>query len=98
VFINPSTRGTEGRPYVVVVQADILRESSLRLVIPLVVEQGTKPLPSLNPAFDIEGQRVYLQPLEISALPIRALRRYVSNLEEFRDQIISAIDLVLTGV
>jgi hypothetical protein len=52
----------------------------------------------LNPGFEIEGRRVYLQPLEMAAFPARSLQRHVANLEEFRYQIIGAIDLVLTGV
>jgi toxin CcdB len=83
---------------VVVVQANILRGSNQRLVIPLVVEREIKPLDRLNPAFEIEGQRVYLQPLEIAALPASALQKHVANLEEFRYQIISAIDIVFTGI
>ena len=98
VFVNPSTRGTEGRPYVVVVQANILRALHQRLVSPLVVENELKPLGRLNPAFEIEGRRVYLQPLELAALPTRSLQKHVANLEEFRYQIISAIDLVITGI
>ena len=98
VFVNPSTRGTEGRPYVVVVQANILKASNQRLVVPLVVEQEIKPMGRLNPAFEIEGRKVYLQPLEMAAFPARSLQRHVANLEDFRYEIIGAIDLVLTGV
>ena len=81
-----------------VVQANILRASHQRLVMPLVVEQEIKALPHLNPSFEIEGQKVYLQPLEIAALPTRVLQNPISNLEEFRYQIIRAIDLVFTGI
>ena len=98
VFINPSTRGAEGRPYVVVVQANILKASNQRLVVPLVVEHEIKPMGRLNPGFEIEGRRVYLQPLEMVAFPAGSLRRHVANLEDFRYQIIGAIDIVLTGV
>ena len=66
--------------------------------MPLVIEQEIKPLAHLNPVFDIEGQRVFLQPLEIAALPTAVLQRRVSNLEEFRYQIVRAIDLVFTGI
>ena len=57
-----------------------------------------KPMGRLNPAFEIEGRKVYLQPLEMAAFPARSLLRHVANLEDFRYQIISAIDLVFTGV
>ena len=98
VFVNPSSRGTEGRPFVVVVQHNILKASNQRLVVPLVVEHEIKPMGRLNPAFEIEGRKVYLQPLEMAAFPARSLQRHVANLEDFHYQIIGAIDLVLTGV
>jgi toxin CcdB len=98
VFVNPSTQGTEGRPYVVVVQADILKASSQRLVVPLVVDGEIKPMGRLNPGFEIEGRKLYLQPLDMAAFPARSLQRHVANLEDFRYQIIGAIDIVLTGV
>jgi toxin CcdB len=98
VFVNPSTRGAEGRPYVLVVQANILRASAQRLVVPLVVENEIKPMGRLNPAFEIQGRKVHLQPLEMAAFPARSLQSHVANLEEFRYQIIGALDLVLTGI
>ena len=82
----------------VVVQANILRGSKQRLVMPLVAEHEIRPLLHLNPVFDIEGQRVYLQPLEIAALPTRVLQKRIFNLEDFRYQIVRAIDLVFTGI
>jgi hypothetical protein len=39
-----------------------------------------------------------LQSLEIAALPTAVLQRRISNLEEFRYQIVRAIDLVFTGI
>jgi toxin CcdB len=98
VFANPSTRGSEDRPYVLVVQSDYLSDVAQRVVIPLVVESEIKPLGRLNPTFEIEGRKVRLQPLEIAALPTRTLRRRVANLEEYRYQIIGALDLVFTGI
>ena len=98
MFANPSTRGAEGRPYVVVVQANIFRRSSQRLVVPLVVESELKPFGRLNPAFEIEGRRVFFQPLEVAAVPTKLLRNPIANLEQFRYEIISALDLVFTGV
>jgi toxin CcdB len=98
VFPNPSSRGVAGRPLVVVIQANFLNDSAQRLVAPLVVEKDIKPMGRLNPAFDIDGQRLYFQPLEIAALPTKLLRRPIANLEEHRYRIVSAMDLVFLGI
>ncbi len=52
----------------------------------------------LNPKFEIGGRLLYFQPLEIAALPRRLLRDPITNLEEYRYQIVSAIDLVFLGI
>jgi toxin CcdB len=98
VYPNPSRRGREGRPYVVVVQSDLLGEVATRIVAPLVVSTNIDELPRLTPAVVVEGQRLYFFPIEIFPMPLRLLRVAVANLEEERYRLISALDLVLTGV
>ena len=77
---NPSKQGSRDRPFVVVVQSDYLHVLPTRVVVPLVVEGAIKPIHRLNPQFDIEATRLYLHPVEIAALPVRALRSPVTNL------------------
>jgi toxin CcdB len=95
---NPSQQGSKDRPFVVVVQSDYLHVLPTRVVVPLVVEGAIKPIHRLNPQFEIEATKLYLHPVEIAALPVRALRTPVTNLEKYRYEIISALDLVFTGI
>jgi len=98
VFPNPSKQGSQDRPFVVVVQSDYLHVLPTRVVVPLVIEGGIRPIHRLNPQFEIEGRKLYFHPVEIAALPVRALRSPVANLEKYRYELISALDLVFTGI
>jgi hypothetical protein len=97
VFPTPFRRDRNERPYIVVVQSDQYPTSS-RICAPLVVEGFLKPSGRLNPLFEIDGKKYYLQPLELASIPVRALRIPITNLEPYRDRIVAALDLVFTGV
>ena len=98
VFSNPSRRGSEERPYVIVVQSSLLAEVETRVCVPLIAERFLKPTNRLNPLFDIKQRAVYLHPVEIATIPLRLLRSPIANLEEYRERIIAALDLVFTGI
>jgi toxin CcdB len=97
VYPTPFRRDREERPYVVVVQSDRYPTNS-RVCAPLVAERFLNPNGRLNPAFEIDGKKCYLHPLELVPLPVRVLRAPIANLEADRDRIIAALDLVFTGV
>jgi toxin CcdB len=98
VFPNPSKRGTEERPFVVVVQSNAVADSPGRVSVPLVLKNELHPIRRLNPAFNIVGRLVYFHPLELATIPVRLLRLPIANLERARYEIIAALDLLLTGI
>ena len=98
VFANPSRRGLEERPYVVVIQHATWHRVATRLCVPLVDEQFIRPEGRLNPRFVIDRSTVYFHPFEIIAFPARLLKKPVANLEDDRYRIIGALDLVFTGI
>jgi hypothetical protein len=97
VFVNPVRTGREDRPYVITLQHDHLDQLRARLVAPLVKEKIITPGARLTPQLPVRGQTLYLLPTEIITLSKTYLRDPVANLEEFRRQIIDAIDLMLVG-
>ena len=98
VFPNPSQRGLEERPYHVTIQSPFWDEMATRICVPLIDEKFIRPQRRLNPLFHVDGRRLYFHPLEILTVPARLLRQPVANLEEYRYQIIGALDLVFTGI
>ena len=95
VHVSPG----QGDGYVIDVQADLLRHLNTRLVIPLL-PRGRAPTPArtLNPVYKIGGTDYVLATQFMSAVKSAELGPAIANLSDHRDEIIRAIDLLLTGV
>lgn len=84
-------------PYVVVVQSRRFDAARRRVVIPLVLESTVpSPEPRLNPAFEIEGTKVVLNPLQIVSVAVDHLGELVVSLKNDGDRVIAALDLLIT--
>ena len=97
VFRN-ATRTRIEQPFLVSIQHKDLDHLTTRLVAPLATQQLVRAASRLNPMFKIGGQTLYLLPQNLAAHPVRLLRAAVDSLEQDRDRIIAAIDLMITGV
>ena len=100
VYSNPDLRSRAAVPFLLDVQSDLLSELDTRLVVPLVVT-GVEPkrMPKrLCPAFNVEGRSLVLMPHEAGPVDRRVLKRRVESLRSDADQIISAMDAVLSGI
>lgn len=91
-------KGSPNVPYLLDVQADLLSTLSTRLVIPLVLATKIKnPIKNLNLQFEIEKKTVIMSTAEMAGVSIKLLGKKVANLHASRNDIISAIDFLITG-
>jgi toxin CcdB len=97
VHRNPG-RHRDSIPFVVIVQSTLYDDYRRRVVVPLVNKSslGKVVNPRFNPTFRIKGQSVVLHPLEIVSVATENLGEWVDSLEEEGDQIVSALDELLT--
>ena len=96
VFSNPSERPSPNVPFVVVLQSNLIFQTTTVVVAPLVKADQIREDQAVYPTFTIEGLRVALSITEVATLPRRALKSYVASLESERHRIIRAIDLLFT--
>lgn len=85
-------------PYVVVVQSAIFDGYKRRVVVPLVKKSyiDKVTLPRFNPTFTIEGTPVVLHPLEMVSVATDKMGKVVHSLVEEGQQIIDALDELIT--
>jgi toxin CcdB len=85
-------------PYVVVVQSSQFDDYRRRVVVPLVRKAAVGKLShaSFNPTFKVRGTPVVLHPLEIVSIPIEQLGELAGSLSEEGQQIIAALDELLS--
>jgi len=82
------------------VQADLLSELNTRMVIPLVALVGAERevLPRLKPVIAVDGRDYVMVTTDMAAVPMSALGRRVTNVEEpYRDIIMGALDFLFQG-
>ena len=95
---NPKTR--EAFPYFVDVQSALLEPLNSRVVIPLspLAMIGQPPASGLCPSFEIEQQPCVLMTHELTSVPVSLLADPVTSLDHARLGVLSAIDLLITGI
>lgn len=91
--INEQTKSLV--PYLLDVQHDILKNLSTRVVVPLVLNK--KSIKNLTPIFDIKENSFVMNTSQIAGVPIESLGNKVFSLKDKRDEIIGAIDFLITG-
>jgi toxin CcdB len=96
VHRNPG-RNRHVVPFVVVVQSNRFRVSVRRVVVPLLAAEAFGQADSdFGPHFVIEGQRVVLDPLQVTNLPRDLLGPPIMSLASDETRIINAMDAMLS--
>lgn len=99
LYRNPSRRTSQARPFLLDVQADLLRDYPTRAVVPLTsTAEIARRSHRLNPTFIVEGKAMVMMTMEIASVPVHILRDRVASLEDCRTDIVAALDFLLTGV
>ena len=84
--------------FVLDVQVDLLDELGTRIVVPLLLQKvAPKPAKRLNPVFVVDDQPFIMMTQFMAAVPDRDLKKVVTSLSLYQDEITQAIDLLLTG-
>lgn len=98
VHTNPNPETNLAIPYLLDVQADLLNNLATRVVIPLYsVPAMGKAAKHLNPRFSILQTTVILSTAELAGVTVNSLGDKVCSLKEHRNEIISALDFLITG-
>ena len=95
VYVNLNEKTKDYVPYLLDIQNDILKNLSSRVVIPLVVSKEAINL--LNPKFIINETDVILSTAELASIPVEILGNKVCSLKDRREEIICAVDFLVTG-
>ena len=95
VYENLNSRTNEEIPFLLDIQNDILKNLSTRVVIPLVLNM--QPAKILNPQFEINDLTVTMSTAELAGMSTRHLGSTICSVEDKRDEIISAVDFMITG-
>ncbi len=80
-------------------QHKLLEGLATRLVAPVyALNERDVPVLRLNPLVEIEGKRYVVALQELSTARVKELGKKVATIEQWRDEIIAAMDFLITGV
>ena len=86
-------------PYLLDVQADLLSDLQTRVVVPLIQKEAFgRRATRLHPQLTIEGRDVVMATHLVAAIRRQGLGTVVASVADHRDVIISAIDVLWSGV
>ncbi len=98
IYSNPNPRSRRTVPYLLDVQSDLLSGLATRAVVPLMrAGEIKKPATHLNPQFIVQGTKVVMSTAELAGVPSEALGEIIGSLKSRRDEIVAALDFLITG-
>jgi toxin CcdB len=99
VHRNPNLRTRAHAPFLLDVQNDLLGALATRVVVPLVKATVLeRPARYLNPTFEVEGVRVVMSTPELAGVLRSVIGDRVCSLADRRDDVIRALDVLISGV
>ena len=100
LYRNPDKATANTYPFFVDVQSDLLENLNTRLVIPLTpVELIEKKAPShLCPIIHLDEGDFVILTQQTTSVPTKILIEPTHDLSTFRDELIAAIDFLITGI
>jgi len=95
---NPATKAAV--PFLLNVQSDLIEDLSTRVAVPLYPAEAMKgkTIRTLTPTFEIDGKQYVMMTPQLAGIPKKLLGAPVADISAKRDEIISALDLLITGI
>ena len=98
VYTNPNPDTKRAIPFLLDVQTDLLNDLTTRVVVPLYSASAmNKTAKHLNPQFPIKRSTVVMSTAELAGVAVKNLGDKVCTLKEHRNEIIAALDFLITG-
>lgn len=100
VHRNPDRETKKAFPFLLDIQSDLIQALDTRVVVPLRPALGVdeKSIEVLTPIFEIAGRRYVMLAPQLAGIYKRELGEKVDDLVRCRNEIIAALDLLITGI
>ncbi len=100
VYRNRDPGSRAEYPLLVDLQADLLSDLATRVVAPLTTAGAGKPklLGTLTPELTVEGKRYAVLIPQLAGIATKELGARIGSLSTHRDELVAALDLLITGI
>jgi toxin CcdB len=99
VYRNPSLESKSRFPLLLDIQSDLIGALETRVVVPLMpsMTKGARPLTVLMPTMEVDGRKYVMCTPQLAGVPRGGIGAEVANMAPRRDEIIAALDLLISG-
>ncbi|MGH7885780.1 MAG: CcdB family protein [Thermodesulfobacteriota bacterium] len=99
VYQNKNSNSNEIYPYLLDIQSDLLRDLKTTVVIPVCefTSHSKEKIKILTPVVEINQKKYLLMTPQLAGILRSEIDKETVNLSNYRNEIISAIDFMLTG-
>ncbi len=97
VYQNKNALTKKIMPYLLDVQADLLGDLQTCVVVPLTAADKNKAISRLTPILTVEGTGYLMLTPQLAGIMRKELGKPVATLSDARNEIIGAIDFMVTG-
>lgn len=100
VHRNPNPATKTATPFLLDVQSDLIEDLGTRVVVPLCPASAMKGIliKTLTPVFKVDGKQHAMLTPQLAGISKKQMGTKVANLAGHRDEIIAALDLLITGI
>lgn len=100
VHRNPNPQSKARVPFLLDVQSDLLADLATRTVVPLCPAPAMKGklVKTLMPTFQIDGKPYAMLTPQLAGIEKKQIGTEVADLSAHRNEIVVALDLLLTGI
>lgn len=100
VYLNPNKRSKKTVPYLVDVQNELLDDLASRVVVPLAKSRSMNndSIDRLTLSVTFKDEDLLLLVPQLAAISASALSEPIGSIASLRNEIIAAIDLLVTGI
>ena len=100
VYENLNEKSKKMYPYLIDVQSTLLSDLESRIVIPVILKEkiGKGIIKNLNPKIIIKKKEYILLTQQMAGIPISQIGSSICDCLSERNEILSAIDFLITGI
>jgi len=100
LYKNPSKASRKAYPFILDIQCELIDNIATRIVVPLALYSKFKneEMRGLTPKVSFEDRDLLILIPQLTSMPSKLLKSPVGSLSYLRDEIISALDLAITGI
>ena len=97
---NTNSASSKRYPLLLDIQSNLLDELATTVVVPLAAldERSAPPITRLMPVFEIEGRRLAMHTAQLASIGRKSLGPAVASLANHREDIVAALDVLISGV